>query len=540
MTYLAVPIAAEDLGSASGQIEAACAAGAEMLELRTDYLRELDTDKLASLLDCVRSLPVPVPVIVTCRDKAQGGAIDYPLEFRTRILAEAVRRGADYIDCEYDNFLVDEVRRQLTDALNERAANAPNTGAAACRLILSAHDFNGPFEDLASLYAEMISNCPDAIPDVIPKLVYTASHVNDCFAAFDLLGDIDRDAIVLCMGAAGVISRILAKKFGGFATFASLDEQASTAPGQVTVTQMKTLYRWDRLDRDTELYGVIGSPVAHSMSPAIFNASFEAEGINAVYVPVLLQGQQGRFDEFMNNVVERETAGRPGFRGFSVTIPHKAHALKYVETVGGSIEALAANIGAVNTLKVGFGGIVSGCNTDYAGAIDALVAKKAKMAKMAIDRHSLHGRKIAVIGAGGVARAVVAGLTDVAAEVTVYNRTVSKAKALAEEFGCRFASSEAIVDMDAEIVINCTSVGMYPDTERSPVPRQCLGPGMVVFDTVYNPIRTLLLSQATEAGAKTIPGTEMFIRQAMAQFAVWRNRPCPEQTMRDTVLQYLG
>ena len=522
MTYLAVPIGAENAAAAAEQIKAAKKAGAEMLELRTDYLAELDVEKMQAVLAAAKK--TTLPVIVTCRDKAQGGEGDWPVQLRRQILAEAITAGADYIDCEFDNYVLSETQDLLKETLKAR----PETG-----LILSAHSFDGPFKDLASTYEEIVSFEDTAIP----KVVYTARHINDCFDTFDLLLQKDREAIVLCMGQAGVITRILAKKFGGFVTFACADSEHATAPGQVTVKDLKRLYRWDHIDEKTEVFGVIGSPVGHSLSPAIFNASFDKQGINAVYVPLLVEGEKEDFYVFVHNVVSRGggggTGGGLGFGGFSVTIPHKAHALDYVNHAGEFVEPLAETIGAVNTLKIGFGGIISGYNTDYAGAMDALTST------LDIERHGLHKMDVAVIGAGGVSRAVVAGLVDVGAKVTVYNRTVSKAEALAEEFGCRYAGLDKIKEMEAEVIVNCTSIGMHPNIEESPVPSDCIKKSMAVFDTVYNPIDTLLLKEAKAIGAKTVNGAEMFIGQGMAQYKIFIGNEADEEVIRETVIKKL-
>jgi 3-dehydroquinate dehydratase/shikimate dehydrogenase len=519
MTYLAVPIAAKDLGQAGEQIKSAQTAGAEMLEVRTDYLAELNTDTLKALSSCAKA--TKLPIIVTCRDKTQGGVGNWPLELRTEILVEALNYGADFIDCEYDNFLVGDTQTRLKEALSENKQ---------ARLILSAHNFAGSFDDLATLYEDMQAVYPEAIL----KLVYTARHINDCFEASDLLHNKTSDTIVLCMSEAGVISRILSKKLGGFLTFASVDEENATAPGQITIEQLKNLYRWDSIDAETELFGVIGNPVAHSLSPAIFNACFDERGINGLYLPVLVEGERSRFNDFLENVVSRSWLG---FGGFSVTIPHKAHALDYVNGAGEFVEPLAADIGAVNTLKIGIGPRASGYNTDYAGAMDALCAA------LNVGKHDLHSVTVAVVGAGGVARAVVAGLADVGAKVTIYNRTLTKAQALSEEFKCKYAPLDELSRMDTQVIINCTSIGMYPDVDSAPVPAECLKADMTVFDTVYNPAETLLLKQASQAGATNVSGTEMFIRQAMAQYKLFIGTEAgdpPEKTMRKTVLDQLG
>jgi 3-dehydroquinate dehydratase/shikimate dehydrogenase len=332
------------------------------------------------------------------------------------------------------------------------------------------------------------------------------------------------------MSEHGQVSRLIAKKLGSLVTFASVDEENATASGQVTLEKFKQLYRWDHIDSFTELYGLIGSPVGHSLGPAIFNACFEADETNALYLPLLVAGEKMQFDEFIENIVSRPWLG---FHGFSVTLPHKAHALDYAEQKGDFLENLAANIGAVNTLKVGFGSLVSGYNTDYAGAMDALVAA------MGIERHGLHKVNVAVIGAGGVSRAVVAGLADVGAAVTIYNRTVAKAAALAEEFKCKYAPLDELNELEADVVINCTSIGMHPNVDATPVPAESINGSMTVFDTVYNPLETLLLKEAAAKGGCTVSGVEMFIRQAMAQHKIFFSEDANEEIMRKTVFDCL-
>jgi 3-dehydroquinate dehydratase/shikimate dehydrogenase len=523
MTYLAVSIAAQTIDSAAQQVKAAKKAGAEMIELRTDYLTGCTVESAIGALAAAQK--TSLPVIVTCRDIREGGAQDLPLELRAEILCAAVAAGADFIDCEFANY----TDRRMSDKLTAAMDTHDKAG-----LILSAHDFAGPFEKPQAVYEEIVS----AVPWAIPKIVYTAGHINDCFSAFDLLIQNDRDAIVLCMGQAGLITRLLAKKLGGFVTFACLDDESRTAPGQVTLDDMKNLYRWDAIDEQTEVFGVIGSPVGHSMSPAIFNACFDKQEINALYVPLLVEGTKEEFFVFLANIISRGggggTGGGLGFGGFSVTIPHKTNAFDYVTHSGEFVEPLAQKIGSINTLKVGFGGIISGYNTDYAGAMNALTTA------MGIEKHDLHKSKVAVVGAGGVARALVAGLTGVGADITIYNRTVSKARALADEFGCKIETVDRLSDMDAQIVINCTSIGMSPNTEDTPVPKESLKRDMVVFDTVYNPMQTRLLAEAAQLGAKTISGVDMFVSQAAAQYNIFIGTEPDEDLMRRTVVDRLG
>lgn len=522
-TYLAVPISAEDLDRATRQVREAIAAGAGLLELRTDYLNLPDAQSVAGLIREVRDVGKGrTPAIVTCRDPKEGGAGNHPDALRRQILRAAVEAGADFIDVEYANFIRPEFGQSIQAAL----AAHPRT-----RLILSTHDFSGRFPDLKGRYRQIAYACPGAIP----KLVYTARHINDCFEAFDLLHETQGERIVLCMGEAGLISRVLARKLGSFVTFASLDKQAATAPGQLTVDVLKGLYRFDAVDAGTELFGVIADPVGHSLSPAIHNACFADKGMNRLYLPLLVQGGQAEFDAFLDNVLARPWLD---FRGFSITIPHKHSALEYVRRKGGLVEPLADKIGATNTLLIesrvtGHGPQLSAYNTDYAGALDAIIQG------MGIDRRDLHGVPVAVVGAGGVSRALVAGLADAGAKVTIYNRTLERAQELAADFGCEAAGLDRLTQLDAKLIVNCTSIGMHPKVDASPVPAECLRADMAVFDTVYNPAETLLLKQAKACGAKTIDGVAMFVNQAAAQFRLFTGQPANTDLMREVVLDYL-
>jgi 3-dehydroquinate dehydratase/shikimate dehydrogenase len=392
---------------------------------------------------------------------------------------------------------------------------------------VSAHNFSTKFADLKRLYRSILTLYPVAIP----KLVYTANHINDCFEAFDLLYQTGGERIIFCMGEAGLISRILAKKLGNFLTFASIDEQSATAPGQLTIEQLKKSCRYYDIKANTELFGVIADPVGHSLSPAIHNACFAERGMNKLYLPLLVQGGQGKFDEFLNNIFPRRWLN---FKGFSVTIPHKQNALSYVRARRGFIEPLAGKIGAVNTLIVGADGRLAAYNTDYAAALDSVTST------LKIKRTDLKDLSVAVIGSGGVARAIVAGLCDVGANVKIYNRTIERAEKLAVEFGCEFAGLDDLKNLDAKLLINCTSIGMHPETDATPVPQEYLTKGIAVFDTVYNPAQTLLLKQAKRKKLKTIDGLSMFINQAAAQFKLFTGKAPNTKLMRRTISNCLS
>jgi 3-dehydroquinate dehydratase/shikimate dehydrogenase len=519
-TKLAVPIAAKDLNTAKGQVRKALAAGAEMLELRTDYLERLSADLVNNLIAFVKSdSDKRLPIIVTCRDKRQGGVMDYPQQLRVDVLTSALKAGAEFIDFEYDNYISIEVQEKIRLALSRSSRG---------RLILSAHNFETRFANIGKLYRDILAVCPG----VIPKLVYMANHINDCFDAFDLLHQTSGERIVFCMGEAGLISRIIAKKLGGFVTFASIDDQSSTAPGQLTIDQFKKLYRYDDIKSDTELFGVIAEPVGHSLSPAIHNACFAEKRLNKLYLPLLVEGGQYEFDSFLHNALFRKWLN---FDGFSVTIPHKQNALNFARANRGFIEPLAEKIGAVNTLVISVGGKLSAYNTDYSAALDAITST------LGISRADLKDMPVAVIGAGGVARAIVAGLSDIGAKIKIYNRTVTRGEKLAAEFDCDFAPLDDLPNnIDAKLLVNCTSIGMYPNVEATPVPKEYLKKSMAVFDTVYNPAKTLLLKEAKKKRAKTIDGISMFVNQGMAQFKLFTNIDGNAELMRETICSCLS
>jgi 3-dehydroquinate dehydratase/shikimate dehydrogenase len=177
---------------------------------------------------------------------------------------------------------------------------------------------------------------------------------------------------------------------------------------------------------------------------------------------------------------------------------------------------------------------LSAYNTDYAGALDAVTSA------LKISRADLKDLAVVVIGAGGVARAIVAGLSHAGAKIRIYNRTVEKAEKLAAEFSCDFAGLDDLPNVDAKLLINCTSIGMHPNTDATPIPAECLKKGTVVFDAVYNPAETLLLKQAKEAGAKTINGLSMFINQACAQFKLFTGQDADPKIMRKAICDCLS
>jgi 3-dehydroquinate dehydratase/shikimate dehydrogenase len=499
-TKLICPLVAGSVGQMRADMIAAVAAGAEAVECRLDFLPTPPDDE--QLRDLLRD--PPVPVIVTCRPTRQGGHFTGSEACRLAVLrAAAGLPGATYVDVEMDS------------PPDDRPPQNDKT-------ILSHHDFTRCPDDLEAIAARLEDS-----QAAVNKLVFKPAETHEALRVFDLLHVARKPTLALAMGEAGLLTRILARKFNAFGTFASLHEGLESAPGQPSLADIKHLYRWDEIGPGTQVYGVIGCPVAHSMSPAVHNAAFAAAGMDAVYVPLRVEPGPSPFHALLDGLLARPWLD---VRGLSVTIPHKENALAYVGVE--NCDELSRRIGAINTLRIEPGGGVLGRNTDYAGALDALCAA------MGVGREDLAGRRAAVLGAGGAGRTLVAALVHYGADVTVYNRTVTRAESLAEEFGARAKALEAAESTDAEIVINCTSIGLSPNVDDSPLSR-LPKTVKVVFDTVYNPLETRLLRLAREHNRLRVSGLDMFVNQAVAQFEFWTVRTAPRDAMRDAALRRL-
>lgn len=521
MTKLCVPLTADTYESMAREIDAAGATGADMIELRLDYLHDLNADAVRQLL--AKAKQCDGQVIATCRIADEGGQYKGDEAERIKLLALAGHNEADYLDIEYAAWQKSaETRKEISQACEVHKGEK-----SRCKLILSKHDFAKTPADLDKIFAELAKE-----PCHIVKLACTAKTITDSLRMLEALRKSakKRPTIAISMGETGVLTRVLAKKLGAFLTFAAMDAGKESAPGQLTISEMRSLYRWDKLKANTQVYGVIGCPVAHSMSPAIHNAAFDAIGYDGVYLPLRIEPDYESFAAFVDGCI-----AQPWFdlRGCSVTIPHKKNLLQYVEQHGGQIEPLAQRIGVANTLCID-DTQVSAFNTDYRGALDALCTG------IGCEPDKLSDLSVAILGAGGVSRAIVAGLRDCGSTVIIYNRTGAKAKKLAEEFEAGALPWEERSQLEAEVVINCTSIGMWPNAEDTPLPAKGLSHQPAVFDTIYNPIETRLLREALERGCKTIDGASMFVNQAVAQFERWTSQRAPVEVMREVVIARLS
>jgi 3-dehydroquinate dehydratase / shikimate dehydrogenase len=495
------PLVCSTVDQMQTEIAAAASAGAEMVELRLDCLASAPDEAMVRKL-MIASKLAKLETLVTYRPVRQGGHYDGDEAARLAMLGYAATV-ADWVDIE------DDVPRKLWPEQTDK-------------IILSHHDFERCPKNLDKIVAAM--NASDA---AVAKIAFMPKRAADVFRAFDVLHNSAKPAIALAMGAKGLVTRLAAKACGAFGTFAVLDAAALSAPGQPTLAELAGLYRWDAQTSETALFGVVGCPVGHSMSPPMHNAAFAKTGFDGLYVPLEVEDEKNAMAAVLDAIAERPWLR---WRGLSVTIPHKLSTLAHLGPA--RCGALAVQIGAANTVTFD-AEETRGENTDYAGARESLLAATGWA------RGELVDMPVAVVGAGGVARAVVAAMTKAEARVTIYNRTLAKAEALASEFGAMAQDLKELPMTVAKALVNCTSVGMSPHEDECIF--ASLPPSVkVVFDTVYNPLETKLLAMAREDGCVCVDGVEMLARQGARQFEMWTHQDAPLDVMREAVLHHLG
>jgi 3-dehydroquinate dehydratase/shikimate dehydrogenase len=461
------------------------------IELRLDWLsgdREI-TDFLAKL----STHPRKATLIATCRRREAGGRYRGTIAMQLVRLAEAVSAGCAWYDLE-----IETLRRCPPELVDVLLGDA--------RQLASAHFFRRMPKSLPGVARELTRFRPDAI-----KIAVQCNSLKD---SRKLLGFARRlpNVVAVPMGDVALPARFLAlrPKHG----FAYAPVEHATAPGQISLKEMKRLYRADRIDLRTRVYGVIGNPIGHSLSPAMQNAGFAARRMNAVYLPFLVR----ELKDFIDSL------GPLAIQGFSVTLPYKERVIDYLD----GCDPLAARIGAVNTVVVRGGGKLYGYNTDYVGVLRSVER-----------RMPLPGSRVLVLGAGGAARAVGFALAQAGADVCVSARREARAKSLARALDGEAIPRSRLKREFFDAIVNATPVGMYPQNGRSPLEANELN-CRLVFDTIYRPRLTRLLKLAVRRGIEIVPGVEMFVAQGTAQWEIWTGERAPMKTMRDAVLHALA
>ena len=439
---------------------------ADMVEVRLDTVER--PDAIAAIEGRRR------PVLVTCRPSWEGGHFQGSEEERERLLSDAQSAGAEFVDVE--------ARADFVSAITRRRRGRG--------IVLSLHAFGEPPSDLLERARAMRSTGAEIV-----KIAIEAQCLGDVLPLMDLASHpdfLDPDGmnghVLLAMGQAGVPTRVLAARLGNRWTYAG----GGVAPGQMPAARLLGEFGFRRIKPDATLYGVVGNPIAHSLSPVMHNAGFNALGLNAVYVPL----QARDVDDFVTFGRETRMAGA------SITAPFKVGMLAKVD----EMDETAKRVGAVNTLVVREGRWF-GANTDVDGFLAPLAGRMA-----------LKGTRATVLGAGGAARAVAVALGSQGAAVTICARQASAAREVAAlTEGAAGAWPPKAGSWD--VLVNATSAGSGGpiDDPMDGVPLD----GEIVFDLVYAPARTPLLERARKEGCMTIGGIEMLVAQAERQFELW-------------------
>jgi 3-dehydroquinate dehydratase/shikimate dehydrogenase len=462
--------------------------GSTFLEFRLDYLPDP-----AAGIEVIRKFRESYPdsyVLATCRHKQGCGYYNGEIDQQLAILEDAARAGAAFVDLEIES------AEQAKTALPGLRAITP--------LCISYHNFQST--PTLSVVLRRLRRMPaDAY-----KVATTARKYSDNLRLFEFArAKHGEPLIALAMSETGLITRVLMPSMGGAYTYASPNGEEGTAPGQIPAGIMHTLYRCEKLTKQSRVYGVIANPVAHSKSPLIHNRGFHSRRMDAVYLPFLVPPAQ--LADWM-----KFAAALP-VSGFSVTIPHKQRILRYLDVV----DSQARRIGAVNTVWRK-GGKWRGTNTDTEGVLRPL------------ERHlRLPHASILIAGYGGAARAAAIALTDASANVTITGRDLKAAQTLARAVKGDAISLQKASTAHYDALVHATPLGMSPNVEG------CLFgdiiPADVVLDMVYNPRETVLLQRAKEQGRTIIPGIEMLLEQAAHQFEIWTGETAPRSVMRNAL-----
>jgi 3-dehydroquinate dehydratase / shikimate dehydrogenase len=452
---------------------------ADMVELRLDSVADPDVN---GALQGRR-----LPVILTCRPTREGGAFGGSEDERRRLLRAAVESDAEYVDLEWHGGLDD-----LADIRRGKG------------IVLSTHDFDGVPADLPARAHAMAGSGAEVV-----KIAVLASRLTDCVDLLAMSRTLqDRGAVVIAMGEAGLATRVFAARMGNQWSYAG----DGVAPGQASVAHMVREFTFHRIQADTALYGLLGRPVTHSLSPALHNAGFAELGANAAYIPLAADG----LDDFTT------FAAAFGVAGASVTAPFKSAALALLSERTGS----AFVAGAINTLvrrDAGFAGM----NTDRDGFLTPLSGE------------DFRGVRVAVLGHGGAARAVACALKPLGAQVTLYGRDESgRARAVAAELAVA-SGGRPVPAASWDVLVNATPVGTFPHADDTPFPEARFD-GRLVYDLVYNPLVTRLQRDALAAGCRALGGLDMLVSQAQLQQEIWMGRKPSVAVLRDAAIWKLS
>lgn len=493
----------------------------DLVELRVDCLNQ-DQQLL------IREFPkmIDLPAILTIRRKIDGGNYTQGEGARTVLFAKGLSFAA--LDPK-KNFAYIDMEEDLSIPSLEEAARAFGT-----RIIRSVHNISAPITNIA----ELVKTIPHSA-DEICKIAFMPKTLSDVTNLYKEAKKIkNQDVILIAMGHFGVSTRILPSKLGSLLTFtspkpedliftnrelqddSSLSEQSNNslqkendsslqnkvqaiaAPGQLDPITLSEVYNFKSIGKDTKVFGVTGFPLAATKSPLIHNIGYREKGIDAVYIPIPAETPE----EALNFANELEITG------LSVTVPHKERILPYIS----QISEVAGEIGSTNTV-IKQDDSWYGTNTDAAGFSKALIEF--------LGRKNLRFCKVAIIGAGGAAKAVANAIRELGGKACIFNRTVEKAKELALQYKFKWAElspqNNYILEKYSNLIIQTTSIGMTPKEDADPIPFYTFKGTESLFDVIYEPAETKLMKRAKESGCKTTNGYRMLIHQGTLQFKLY-------------------
>ena len=471
--------------------------GAKFIELRLDFLaKAVDFKRLTPYKQC--------PWVATLRRPTDGGRFPGTEDERQIIIRQAIVSGAfEWVDLETDI-----------------AKTIPRFGPV--KRIISYHNLTETPQNLDEIYARMLKQDGD-----VYKLAVLAHTPLDVARILRLQQSAPKPTVAFCMGDIGLPSRFLSLKYGAPWIYAAFNKERGIAPGLPSMEDFRTTYPVRSITPDTQVFGVVGDPVGHSLSPLLHNHLFGRLKVNAIYLPFRVP--RGQLPDAVEEYEQIPVAG------YSVTIPHKEAAAQLAREKEPNVEAT----GSANTLVRRDDGKFKAANTDYTSSVESL---KNHLAVRAQDGPvtQLTQCAILILGAGGVARAIAHALHREGAQLTVTSRTHERSQKLAEEVKCKTVDWHARHSIYFDILINCTPVGMHPNVDEAPCHFSILKPGVIVFDTIYNPETTLLIREARSRGCDTITGVDMFVRQAARQFELFTGQEPDQRMMRDITRRALS
>lgn len=470
----------------------------QTVELRLDWLAGDHQLRRFLILLRRKKFGRQATLIATCRRKEAGGRFSKGIAEQLAVLQRAVAAGCPWIDLEIES-------------VQASAGFTLDLCTVGARRILSFHDFEkSPGKSaLARLMTKLEQTARASRFDAV-KIATKCDAIRDSLRVLALARG-KRNVIAVPMGEIAIPARILALREGSALAYAPVE--MATAPGQISLAAMTKLYRAGKLNRQTRLYGVIGNPIGHSLSPILHNTGFVARRVNAVFLPFLVR-----------DLRDFAAAIDPlGISGFAVTLPYKQSILRHLD----DCDPLAAQIGAVNTVVVRGRGELFGYNTDYVGVLRAIER-----------RMPIAGSRVLIFGAGGAARAVAFALVRGGASVYICARRPERARKLARAVHGQAIPRAALRRDCFDAIVNATPVGMHPHEGDSPLVARELN-CRLAFDTIYRPRETKLLQLAARRGIETVSGLEMFLAQGIAQWEIWMGEHAPEAAMRRAVVEAL-